>query len=103
MSEADHPLLCEGTRRQRGDLAIALLTFYKDDSWKIARIMDKLLDRDIHVLLKSPIVSTYYSSTPLIKTQYSNWRREDNDKLLPLTQYCPPVEILQPDPSKLFE
>ncbi|ENN82733.1 hypothetical protein YQE_00899, partial [Dendroctonus ponderosae] len=35
VSEADHPLLCEGTRRQRGELAIALLTFYKDDSYKI--------------------------------------------------------------------
>lgn len=37
VSEADHPLLCEGTRRQRGELAIALLTFYKDDSYKICR------------------------------------------------------------------
>ena len=28
--EADHPLLCEGTRRQRGDLALLLLVHYKD-------------------------------------------------------------------------
>lgn len=52
VSEADHPLLCEGTRRQRGDLAIVLLVFYKDDPTKIARIMDKLLDREVHQLLK---------------------------------------------------
>jgi hypothetical protein len=30
VSEADHPLLCEGTRRQRGDLALLLLFHYKD-------------------------------------------------------------------------
>ena len=30
MSEAEHPLLCEGTRRQRGDLALLLLVHYKD-------------------------------------------------------------------------
>lgn len=99
VSEADHPLLCEGTRRQRGDLAIALLTFYKDDAWKIARIMDKLLDREVHVLLKSPIISSYYSSNPPVRSQYSFWRRKDCDKLLPLNQYCPPVEIMQPDPN----
>jgi hypothetical protein len=30
VSEAEHPLLCEGTRRQRGDLALLLLVHYKD-------------------------------------------------------------------------
>ncbi|CAG4916207.1 unnamed protein product [Colias eurytheme] len=64
VSEAEHPLLCEGTRRQRGDLALTLLSFYKDDPVKLARIMNKLLDRDIHQLTKGPMVSMYYSSNP---------------------------------------
>ena len=46
----------------RGDLAIALLVHYKDDPGKVARIMDKLLDREVHQLLKTPIVSTMYST-----------------------------------------
>ncbi|KAL1434581.1 hypothetical protein MTO96_011669 [Rhipicephalus appendiculatus] len=37
VSEAEHPLLCEGTRRQRGDLSITLLVFYKDDQEKLAK------------------------------------------------------------------
>ncbi|KOB75822.1 Uncharacterized protein OBRU01_06716, partial [Operophtera brumata] len=41
VSEAEHPLLCEGTRRQRGELAITLLSYYKDDPVKLARIMNK--------------------------------------------------------------
>lgn len=42
VSEADHPLLCEGTRRQRGELSLTLLSFYKDDPVKLARIMNKV-------------------------------------------------------------
>lgn len=42
VSEAEHPLLCEGTRRQRGELALTLLSFYKDDPVKLARIMNKV-------------------------------------------------------------
>ena len=38
MSEAEHPLLCEGTRRQRGDLAIAMLVHYKDDQKKLSMV-----------------------------------------------------------------
>ncbi|XP_064071509.1 zinc finger SWIM domain-containing protein 8 homolog isoform X2 [Vanessa tameamea] len=64
VSEADHPLLCEGTRRQRGELAITLLSFYKDDPVKLARIMNKLLDREIHQLTKNPMVSMYYTNNP---------------------------------------
>ncbi|XP_050667578.1 zinc finger SWIM domain-containing protein 8 homolog isoform X2 [Leptidea sinapis] len=64
VSEADHPLLCEGTRRQRGDLAVTLLAFYKDDPVKLARIMNKLLDRDIHQLTKGPMISMYYTTNP---------------------------------------
>ncbi|XP_073943039.1 zinc finger SWIM domain-containing protein 8 homolog isoform X2 [Choristoneura fumiferana] len=64
VSEAEHPLLCEGTRRQRGELALTLLAFYKDDPVKLARIMNKLLDRDIHQLTKGPMVSVYYTNNP---------------------------------------
>ena len=38
ISEAEHPLLCEGTRRQRGDLAIAMLVQYKDDKSKLSKV-----------------------------------------------------------------
>ncbi|XP_049870300.1 zinc finger SWIM domain-containing protein 8 homolog [Pectinophora gossypiella] len=64
VSEAEHPLLCEGTRRQRGELALTLLSFYKDDPVKLARIMNKLLDREIHQLTKGPMVSMYYTNNP---------------------------------------
>ena len=36
VSEADHPLLCEGTRRQRGDLALLLLVHYKDQPERLS-------------------------------------------------------------------
>ncbi|KAI1293768.1 Zinc finger SWIM domain-containing protein 8 [Halotydeus destructor] len=55
VSEAEHPLLCEGTRRQRGDLAITLLIFYKDDQEKLTRIMDRLLDKEVHQMFKNPM------------------------------------------------
>ncbi|XP_043461539.1 zinc finger SWIM domain-containing protein 8 homolog isoform X1 [Leptopilina heterotoma] len=76
VSEADHPLLCEGTRRQRGDLAITLLVHYKDEPKKVAKIMDKLLDREVHQLIKTPIVSSYYSSNPPTRSQLADFRRE---------------------------
>lgn len=102
VSEADHPLLCEGTRRQRGDLAIALLVFYKDDCWKVARIMDRLLDREIHQLLRSPIMSSYYSSNPPIKSQFTNLKREECDKVMsPINSMVPPTELLPSDMGKL--
>lgn len=53
----------------RGDLAITLLVHYKDDPVKLARIMDKLLDRDVHQLIKSPILSSYYTSNPPTKSE----------------------------------
>ena len=51
VSEAEHPLLCEGTRRQRGDLALMLLVNYKDQPDNLFRIMEKLL-----VMFYFPIV-----------------------------------------------
>jgi len=56
----------------RGDLAITLLVHYKDDPVKLARIMDKLLDRDVHQLIKSPILSSYYTSNPPTKSEVRN-------------------------------
>lgn len=36
--EADHPLVCEGIRRQRGELACALLLYYKDDTVRLEKV-----------------------------------------------------------------
>lgn len=63
VSEADHPLLCEGTRRQRGDLVLTLLMHYKDEPSKLTRIMEKLLDREVHNLIKTPLCGWYYSTS----------------------------------------
>ena len=38
ISEAEHPLLCESIRRQRGELAIAMLVHYKDDIIKLSKV-----------------------------------------------------------------
>ncbi|XP_019639410.1 PREDICTED: zinc finger SWIM domain-containing protein 8-like [Branchiostoma belcheri] len=46
VSEAEHALLCEGTRRQRGELALAMLLHYKDDQTKLRKILNKLLDKN---------------------------------------------------------
>ncbi|XP_036359239.1 zinc finger SWIM domain-containing protein 8 isoform X2 [Octopus sinensis] len=62
VSEAEHPLLCEGTRRQRGDLAITMLVHYKDDQAKLSKIIDKLLDKEVHQMYKAPSLSTYLSN-----------------------------------------
>lgn len=43
--ETQYPILCEGTRRQRGDLALALLLYCRDDSVRLRQIMDVLLDK----------------------------------------------------------
>lgn len=47
LSEGDHPLLCEGIRRQRGELALSLLIHYKDDQEKLDLILKYLLDKDV--------------------------------------------------------
>nr|XP_011443902.2 zinc finger SWIM domain-containing protein 8 [Crassostrea gigas] len=59
VSEAEHPLLCESTRRQRGELAIAMLVHYKDDPIKLSKIMDRLLDKEVHQLYKAPSLVNY--------------------------------------------
>lgn len=74
VSEAEHPLLCEGTRRQRGDLTLTLLSYYRDEPRKICRIMEKLLDREIHTLIKTPLLPSYYSNNPPTRSQSSQMR-----------------------------
>lgn len=44
--ETQYPMLCEGIRRQRGDLALALLLYCRDDSARIRQVMDVLLDKE---------------------------------------------------------
>ena len=76
VSEAEHPLLCEGTRRQRGDLALTLLSYYRDEPRKICRIMEKLLDREIHTLIRTPLLPSYYSNNPPTRSQSSQMRMD---------------------------
>uniref|UniRef100_A0A1A9W8J2 SWIM-type domain-containing protein n=1 Tax=Glossina brevipalpis TaxID=37001 RepID=A0A1A9W8J2_9MUSC len=80
VSEAEHPLLCEGTRRQRGELALTLLYFYKDEPQKIAKIMEKLLDREIHTLLKTPLLPAYYSNNAPVRTPSNSVNRSGNNE-----------------------
>lgn len=77
VAESEHPLLCEGTRRQRGDLALTLLYHYKDEPRNICRIMEKLLDREVHTLTKTPLLPSYYSNNPPIRTPASQLRLEE--------------------------
>ena len=62
VSEAEHPLLCESTRRQRGELAIAMLVQYKDDMSKLSKIMEKLLDKEVHQSFKAPSLADLLGS-----------------------------------------
>ncbi|XP_070185211.1 zinc finger SWIM domain-containing protein 8-like isoform X3 [Littorina saxatilis] len=62
ISEAEHPLLCESIRRQRGELAIAMLVHYKDDIVKLSKIMDKLLDKEVNTQYKAPSLVTYLNT-----------------------------------------
>uniref|UniRef100_A0A4W5NBU6 Zinc finger, SWIM-type containing 8 n=1 Tax=Hucho hucho TaxID=62062 RepID=A0A4W5NBU6_9TELE len=70
VSEAEHPLLCEGTRREKGDLALALMITYKDDQSKLKKILDKLLDRESQTH-KPQTLSSFYSSKPAPSSQRS--------------------------------
>ncbi|XP_015203317.2 zinc finger SWIM domain-containing protein 8 isoform X1 [Lepisosteus oculatus] len=70
VSEAEHPLLCEGTRREKGDLALALMITYKDDQSKLKKILDKLLDRESQTH-KPQTLSSFYSSKPVASSQKS--------------------------------
>ena len=41
-----------------------LLIYYKDDPDKLAKIMEKLLDRQVHPLYKAPLLSSFYTNNP---------------------------------------
>ncbi|KAG8435085.1 hypothetical protein GDO86_013153 [Hymenochirus boettgeri] len=71
VSEAEHPLLCEGTRREKGDLALALMITYKDDQNKLKKILDKLLDRESQTHKPQTLSSFYSSSKPTAASQKS--------------------------------
>lgn len=71
VSEAEHPLLCEGTRREKGDLALALMITYKDDQSKLKKILDKLLDRESQTHKPQTLSSFYSSSKPAVANQKS--------------------------------
>ncbi|XP_078284482.1 zinc finger SWIM domain-containing protein 8 [Rhinoraja longicauda] len=71
VSEAEHPLLCEGTRREKGDLALALMITYKDDQAKLKKILDKLLDRESQTHKPQSLSSFYSSSKPVPAGQKS--------------------------------
>ena len=78
-SEADHPLLCEGSRRQRGELAQSLLVHYKDHPEKVARVMDKLLDKEINLAFKSPLDPSYYFTGPGSRRQQQHQQQRQDD------------------------
>ncbi|XP_071492613.1 zinc finger SWIM domain-containing protein 8-like [Diadema antillarum] len=67
VSEADHPLLCEGTRRQRGDLALAMLSHYKEDQSKLRQILDGLLDKLGPKMHKTPCAVPVSTNTTVIR------------------------------------
>lgn len=74
---AQNPILCEGIRRQRSDLALNLLTLYKDDQGRLIQILDKLLDRDIHVLFKNPNINPFNVGSKKVN-QASNMTQQAN-------------------------
>uniref|UniRef100_V9IFT2 Uncharacterized protein n=1 Tax=Apis cerana TaxID=7461 RepID=V9IFT2_APICE len=39
--------------------------------------MDKLLDRDVHQLIKSPILSSYYTSNPPTKSEMTRYLHDE--------------------------
>lgn len=67
ISESQHALLCEGVRRQKGDLALTLLLTYKDDEQSLLKITDKILDRDVHILFKQTSIISFNPFNPNFK------------------------------------
>ena len=43
--ETEYPMFCEGTRRQRGELALALLDYAKDNPSCLQQVKERLLDK----------------------------------------------------------
>lgn len=103
VSEADHPLLCEGTRRQRGDLALTLLVFYKDNKDRLNKIMDKLLDKEIHMINRKSqsnnggCLTSYMlseASTSTVSTKVSSSQNQPGE--VPSSSGSSPSRSVQP-------
>ncbi|XP_018670723.2 zinc finger SWIM domain-containing protein 8 [Ciona intestinalis] len=69
VSEAEHPLLCEGTRKQKGELALQMLLLYKDQRHKLRLIIDSLLDKTLSSNLRASSAFPSCSSAPTRRTQ----------------------------------
>lgn len=54
-----------------------LLTLYKDDQGRLIQILDKLLDRDIHVLFKNPNINPFNVGTKKVNAT-SNTAQQTN-------------------------
>ncbi|XP_050394140.1 zinc finger SWIM domain-containing protein 8 [Patella vulgata] len=93
VSEAEHPLLCESTRRQRGELAMAMLIQYKDDQVRLSKIMDKLLDKEVHQQYKAPSLVTYLVNRPSA-SQHTTTSSPNNSTITRETHVTP-----SPQPS----
>lgn len=53
-----------------------LLVHYKDDPDKLAKIMEKLLDRQVHPLYKAPLLSSFYTNNPTPMGQNGSSNRQ---------------------------
>ncbi|XP_053160965.1 zinc finger SWIM domain-containing protein 8 isoform X1 [Hemicordylus capensis] len=94
VSEAEHPLLCEGTRREKGDLALALMITYKDDQSKLKKILDKLLDRESQTHKPQTLSSFYSSSKPTVANQKSPSKHATQSAAAPI-QHLPGTSVTQ--------
>ncbi len=94
ISESQHALLCEGVRRQKGDLALTLLLTYKDDEQSLLKIIDKILDRDVHILFKQTSILSFNPFNPSFKKIQQQQLNEFN--LLGLDSQVEPQQTNQP-------
>ncbi|XP_077202325.1 zinc finger SWIM domain-containing protein 8 isoform X3 [Paroedura picta] len=109
VSEAEHPLLCEGTRREKGDLALALMITYKDDQSKLKKILDKLLDRESQTHKPQTLSSFYSSSKPTMANQKSPSKHASQSAApiqhlpgTPVAQQAGGTPAVQSSPSEAF-
>ncbi|XP_060092641.1 zinc finger SWIM domain-containing protein 8 [Heteronotia binoei] len=109
VSEAEHPLLCEGTRREKGELAVALMITYKDDQSKLKKILDKLLDRESQTHKPQTLSSFYSSSKPMVANQKSPSKHASQSAApiqhlpgTPVAQQAGVAPAVQSSPSEAF-
>ncbi|KAL8202194.1 UNVERIFIED_CONTAM: Zinc finger SWIM domain-containing protein 8 [Gekko kuhli] len=109
VSEAEHPLLCEGTRREKGELAGVLMITYKDDQSKLKKILDKLLDRESQTHKPQTLSSFYSSSKPTVANQKSPSKHASQSAApiqhlagTPVAQQAGVAPAVQSSPSEAF-